>query len=108
MPAAPGLAYPPEVPTAIVRGVAINYDIVGERGPWLLLIQGGRQHMELFRPLADNFAAAGYRVIIHDRRNSGASDIALDPAASEEEVFADDAFALCEQLGALPVIACGG
>jgi pimeloyl-ACP methyl ester carboxylesterase len=96
------------VPTASVRGVGINYDIVGERGPWLLLIQGGRQDMELFRPLADNFAAAGYRVIIHDRRNSGASDIALDPAASEEEVFADDAFALCEQLGALPVIACGG
>lgn len=97
------------MPRATVRGgVGINYDIVGDRGPWLLLIQGGRQDMELFRPLAENFAAAGYRVIIHDRRNSGASDVALDPAPSEEEVFAEDAFELCTQLGALPVIACGG
>jgi pimeloyl-ACP methyl ester carboxylesterase len=91
-----------------VRGVSINYDVVGERGDWLLLIQGGRQDMELFRPLAENLAAAGHRVIIHDRRNSGASGIALDAEASEEEAFADDAHELCAQLGALPVLACGG
>jgi pimeloyl-ACP methyl ester carboxylesterase len=92
----------------IVRGVGINYDIVGDHGPWLLLIQGGRQDMELFRPLAENFAAAGYRVMMHDRRNSGGSDLALGSDPSEEELFADDAHALCAQLGALPVIACGG
>jgi pimeloyl-ACP methyl ester carboxylesterase len=96
------------MPRASVRGVDLNYDVVGEQGPWIMLIQGGRQDMELFRPLAENFAAAGYRVLIHDRRNSGGSAVALDAAASEEEVFADDAHALCEQLGALPVIACGG
>jgi len=96
------------VPRAKVRGVGLNYDVVGERGPWVLLIQGGRQDMELFRPLAENLAAAGHRVLIHDRRNSGASDIALDSAVSEEETFADDAHALCSQLGALPIIACGG
>jgi pimeloyl-ACP methyl ester carboxylesterase len=91
-----------------VRGVGINYDIVGDHGPWILLIQGGRQDMELFRSLAENLSKAGYRVLMHDRRNSGASDIALAPDPSEEEVFADDAYALCEQLDALPVIACGG
>jgi pimeloyl-ACP methyl ester carboxylesterase len=96
------------VPRATVRGVGINYEVVGEHGPWLLLIQGGRQGMELFHPLAEHFAAAGHRVILHDRRNSGASDVALSSAASEEEVFADDAYALCEQLDALPVVACGG
>src|SRR5688500_2410923 len=64
--------------------------------------------MELFRPLADNFAAAGYRVIIHDRRNSGASEIAHSGEGSEDEIFADDMYQLCSQLGALPVIACGG
>jgi pimeloyl-ACP methyl ester carboxylesterase len=98
------------VPRTIVRGVGINYDIVGDRGPWILLIQGGRQDMELFRPLAENLAAegGGHRVLMHDRRNSGGSDIALGTERSEEEIFADDAHALCEQFGALPVIACGG
>lgn len=96
------------MPIARVRGVEINYDVVGHSGPWVMLIQGGRQDMELFRPLAENFAAAGYRVLIHDRRNSGASEVALTGEGSEEEIFADDAYALCAQLGALPVIACGG
>jgi pimeloyl-ACP methyl ester carboxylesterase len=96
------------MPRATVRAVGINYDVIGERGPWLLLTQGGRQDLELFLPLAGHFADAGYRVIVHDRRNSGASDIALDPAESEEEVIADDMHALSEQLGALPVIGCGG
>jgi pimeloyl-ACP methyl ester carboxylesterase len=95
------------VPRTSVRGVGINYDVVGDHGPWVLLIQGGRQDMELFRPLAEHLAAAGHRVLMHDRRNSGASDIALGEGA-EEEIFADDAHALCEQLKALPVIACGG
>jgi pimeloyl-ACP methyl ester carboxylesterase len=91
-----------------VRGVGINYDVVGARGPWVLLIQGGRQDMELFRPLAEHFAAAGYRVILHDRRNSGLSDVAISGEGAEDEIFADDAYALCAQLNALPVIACGG
>jgi pimeloyl-ACP methyl ester carboxylesterase len=96
------------VPKAIVRGVGINYDVVGGSGPWVLLIQGGRQDMELFRPLAEHLAAAGYRVLLHDRRNSGASDVSLDGDGAEEEIFADDAYELCTQLRALPVIACGG
>ncbi len=96
------------MPRTTVRGVGINYDVVGDHGSWILLIQGGRQDMELFRPLAENLAAAGHRVLLHDRRNSGGSDIALGPDASEEEIIADDAYALCEQMGALPVIACGG
>jgi pimeloyl-ACP methyl ester carboxylesterase len=96
------------VPRATVRGVGINYDVIGDSGEWLLLTQGGRQDMELFRPLGEHFAQAGYRVILHDRRNSGGSDIALDGEGSEEEIIADDMHALCSELGALPVVACGG
>jgi pimeloyl-ACP methyl ester carboxylesterase len=96
------------MPTASVRGVKLNYDVVGTSGPWVVLIQGGRQDMELFRPLAENVAQAGFRVLIHDRRNSGGSEIALSDQASEEETFADDAQALAQQLNALPAIACGG
>jgi pimeloyl-ACP methyl ester carboxylesterase len=96
------------MPIAVVRSVAINYDVVGHDGPWLLLTQGGRQDMELFRPLAEHFAVGGYRVIMHDRRNSGGSEISLTGDGAEEEIFADDMFELCSQLDALPVLACGG
>jgi pimeloyl-ACP methyl ester carboxylesterase len=96
------------VPTAAVRGVGIEYEVLGDTGPWILLTQGGRQDKELFRPLAEHLAAGGYRVIQHDRRNSGASDISIQGEGSEEEIFADDMYELCAQLGALPVIACGG
>src|SRR6185436_9532866 len=96
------------MPRAVVRGVGLNYDVVGDRGPWILLIQGGRQDMQLFQPLAEHLAAAGYRVLLHDRRNSGGSDVAFSGAGAEDEIFADDAYALCEQLNALPVIGCGG
>jgi pimeloyl-ACP methyl ester carboxylesterase len=96
------------LPIATVRGVGINYQVVGEHGPWVLLTQGGRQDMELFLPLARHFADAGYRVILHDRRNSGGSDISHDGEGSEDEIFADDMYELCSQLDALPVYACGG
>ena len=96
------------MPRATVRGVGINYDVIGDGDKWLLLTQGGRQDMELFRPLGEHFAQAGYRVILHDRRNSGGSDIALDGEGAEEEIIADDMHALCAELGALPVVACGG
>jgi pimeloyl-ACP methyl ester carboxylesterase len=101
-------SYAGSMARTIVRGVGINYDVLGQHGPWLLLIQGGRHDVELFRPLAEHFATAGYHVILHDRRNSGSSDVALDGDGAEEEIFADDAFALCQQLNALLVIACGG
>lgn len=96
------------MPMATVRGVGINYEVLGAHGPWILLTQGGRQDLELFRPLAGHFVAAGYRVILHDRRNSGGSEISIVGVGSEEEIFADDMYELCSQLGALPVIACGG
>jgi pimeloyl-ACP methyl ester carboxylesterase len=96
------------MPSATVNGVAINYQVLGNDGPWILLTQGGRQDLELFLPLAENFVEAGYRVIVHDRRNSGGSDVSNDAYASEDEIFADDMHALCEQLEALPLVACGG
>jgi pimeloyl-ACP methyl ester carboxylesterase len=96
------------MPRAAVRGVGINYQVLGEQGPWVLLTQGGRQNMELFLPLARHFADAGYRVILHDRRNSGGSEISHEGEGSEDEIFADDMYELCSQLDALPVYACGG
>ena len=96
------------MPVVRIRGVGINYEVLGDSGPWVLLTQGGRQDLDLFRPLAQHFVDAGYRVILHDRRNSGASEISIAGEGSEEEIIADDMHALCSHLGALPVVACGG
>jgi pimeloyl-ACP methyl ester carboxylesterase len=52
-------------------------------------------------------AASGYRVLLHDRRNCGASDVAFDSSASEHEVWADDLYELGKQVGALPMVVGG-
>jgi pimeloyl-ACP methyl ester carboxylesterase len=98
------------MPMANVRGVGIKYEVLGDKGPWIVVTGGGRMDMEVFRPLGECLAEAGNRVIIHDRRNCGDSDIAIggDPALSEEQHFADDTHELLTQLGAAPVYACGG
>src|SRR5690606_26036903 len=85
-----------------------NYEVIGDEGPWVIITEGGRSDLEVPRPMAERFAAAGYRVVIHDRRNCGASDISFAGDGAEEDLFADDTYELLRQLGALPAIAVGG
>ncbi|MDB5406749.1 MAG: alpha/beta hydrolase family protein [Rhodospirillales bacterium] len=95
------------MPITTLHGVALSYRIVGDRGPFLALVSGGRRgHQELV-PLAEKIAAAGFRVLLHDRRNTGASDIVIGGGASEEEIWADDLHALLAQQGALPAFVGG-
>lgn len=96
------------MPTAQIRGATLNYEILGKSGPWVSLSPGGRRPMAGVRTLAEQVAAAGYRVLIHDRRNCGASDVSIDGSASEYEIWADDLHALLAELGTGPVIAGGG
>ena len=95
------------MPLATVRGVHINYQVIGDRGPWLALSPGGRSDIGRILPLAETMDAAGYRVLIHDRRNCGASDIVIEGQESEYEIWADDLFELLAQLGGLPAIVGG-
>src|SRR6185312_14130425 len=97
----------PFMPIANVRGVNINYEIVGHHGPWVAMITGGRRAYTEFVPLANRIAAAGFRVLLHDRRNTGASDIAMESDEVEEKVWADDLDILLKQLGASPAFECG-
>ena len=92
------------MPRMTVRGVDLNYEIVGGAGPWVALMPGGRRSMAAVRSLAGRMAGAGYRVVIHDRRNCGASALAIDGTNSEYEQWADDLHALLGELGALPAI----
>lgn len=90
------------MPIATVRGIRINYEIVGDKGPWATLITGGRRGYQEFVPLAKKIAAGGFRVLLHDRRNTGSSDILLEAKEVEEATWADDLAELLKQLGASP------
>lgn len=90
------------MPIANVRGVSINYEVLGSKGPWVALSPGGRRAIEGVESLSKRIAAAGYRVLVHDRRNCGASDVFIDGRESENEIWADDLRELLKQQNALP------
>lgn len=87
---------------AQVRGVRLHYEVFGDSGPWFALTTGGRRGYDEFAPLARKIAAEGFRVLLHDRRNTGASDLVIEGSDGEEEIWADDLVALLQQLGATP------
>src|SRR5271169_5603332 len=89
------------MPIATVRGVEINYQVLGERGPWVAMQPGGRRGLTGVKSLAEKLAEAGNRVLIYDRRNCGASGVAFE-GNSENEVWADDLRELLLRLDALP------
>ena len=90
------------MPIATVRGLAINYEVLGERGPWVALQPGGRRGLDGVKPLAQKLAEAGNRVLVYDRCNCGASGISFDGGNSENEVWAADLHELLLQLDARP------
>ena len=61
------------MPLTKVRGVTINYKVLGTHGPWVALSPGGRRDLGGVEPLAKHVAELGHRVVIFDRRNCGAS-----------------------------------
>jgi pimeloyl-ACP methyl ester carboxylesterase len=95
------------MPTALIRGVNIVYEVLGDSGPWVALITGGRRGHEEFVSLGRKIADQGFRVLLHDRRNTGASDVVIDGVESEEEIWTDDLYELFKQLGGLPAFVGG-
>ena len=96
------------MPTAKVNGVTLNYQILGKAGPWVAVAPGGRRGMESVRPLAQKIADGGFRVLIHDRRNCGSSELTIGAEVPENELWADDLYELLKQLNALPAVVGGG
>jgi pimeloyl-ACP methyl ester carboxylesterase len=95
------------MPIAHVRGVNINYKIIGDRGPWVALSPGGRRDISGIELLGTALASEGHRVVVFDRRNCGASDVVIAGEESEYEIWADDVHELMRQLGALPAVVGG-
>lgn len=89
------------MPVIHIRGIAIRYDIVGERGPFVALQPGGRRAGAALRPLAEKIAEAGHRVVLYDRRNCGASGIAIG-GESENDEWAEDLHELLRGIDAAP------
>ena len=90
------------MPFVEIRGVDLHYRIVGTRGPWFALTPGGRRSFTEFEPLAEKIAAAGFRVLLHDRRNCGLSALSFDDSEAEDTIWADDLHALLTHFDALP------
>lgn len=92
---------------ANIRGVSINYKVLGTSGPWVALSPGGRRDLSGIENQGQKMADLGYRVVIFDRRNTGASEVRIDGTESEYEIWADDVYELMKQRGALPAIVGG-
>jgi pimeloyl-ACP methyl ester carboxylesterase len=90
------------MPVGSVRGVDINYEGLGDRGPWVALQPGGRRGLVGVKPHGEKIAEAGCRVLVYDRRNCGASGVSFEGGNSENEIWAEDLHALLSQLDALP------
>ena len=95
------------MPNAKVRGINMNYKVLGAEGPWVALSPGGRRDISGIELLATRLANEDHRVVIFDRRNCGASDVVIDGEESEYEIWADDIHELMSQLGALPAFVGG-
>ena len=89
------------MPVASVRGIEINYEVLGEHGPWVALQPGGRRALGGVKPLAEKLAEAGNRVLTYDRRNCGASSVSFI-GESENEVWVEDLHELLAELDARP------
>lgn len=95
------------MPVSTIRGVNVNWQVIGTAGPWVAMTTGGRRGHDEFIPLAHKIAAYGYRVMLHDRRNTGASDVLIEGDEGEEAIWTGDLYALMSQQNALPAFFSG-
>ena len=94
------------MPSVAVRGAKLAYELLGDSGPWIAVSPGGRRGMALERPLGILLAEAGFRVLLYDRRNTGASEIGF-PGQSESHEQAEDLLALLKTLQIGPAYIAG-
>lgn len=87
------------MPEANIQGVHLNYEIIGDGGPLVSLTPGSRRSFDELVDLSKAVAADGNRVLLHDRRNCGKSDVVFGGSESEYALWADDLHALANYLG---------
>ena len=96
--------------SAAVRGVKLVYEVLGQNGnsvgPWVAVSPGGRRGLAPDRALGVLLAEAGFRVLVYDRRNTGASEVGF-AGDSESHEQAEDLLALLHTLGTGPAYVAG-
>jgi 2-hydroxy-6-oxonona-2,4-dienedioate hydrolase len=92
-----------------VNGGNVVYEILGDATDLIVLTPGGRFSKEIdgLRPLADALVGGGYRVLLWDRPNCGASDVQFY-GQSESHMRAETLHGLLTALGEGPCILAGG
>lgn len=92
-----------------INGGNVVYEILGNSGDLIALTPGGRFSKEIpgLRPLADALVDGGYRVLLWDRPNCGASDVQFY-GQSESHMRAETLHHLLRTLEVGPCIIAGG
>lgn len=92
-----------------INGGDVVYEILGSSGDLIALTPGGRFSKEIpgLRPLADALVDGGYRVLLWDRPNCGASDVQFY-GQSESHMRAETLRGLLTKLDTGPCIIAGG
>lgn len=88
-----------------IDGCSIAYEVMGQGTP-VVLTPGGRNPMEMARPLAEGLAA-NFQVILWDRANIGRSDVEFK-GGRDLDLWSDQLAGLLNRLGIGPVYVCGG
>ncbi|MFI2228293.1 alpha/beta fold hydrolase [Nocardia testacea] len=97
------------MPAVTVNGGKVVYEILGTTGDLIVLTPGGRYSKDIpgLRPLAEALVTGGYRVLLWDRPNCGASDIQFF-GQTESHMRAETLAGLLAELDTGPVILAGG
>src|SRR4051812_142898 len=92
-----------------VNGGNVVYEILGDSGDLIVMTPGGRFSKDIpgLRPLAQALVKGGYRVVLWDRPNCGASDVQFY-GQSESHMRAETLQQLITKLGTGPCILAGG
>ena len=94
------------MPSIQLRGLALVSEILGHTGPFVVISPGGRRGLASDRALGVLLAEAGFRVLVYDRRNTGAADIGF-AGDNESLEQAEDLLALLDALGTGPAYVAG-
>lgn len=92
-----------------INGGNVVYEILGSEGEFVAVTPGGRFGKDVrgLRPLAEALVAGGYRVLLWDRPNCGASDVQFY-GYTESHMRAETLMQLITKLDIGPCIIAGG
>ena len=97
------------MPICDLNGLHVAYEVIGDGPRSAAITPGGRTSKDTpgVRELAQELAKDGFRTLIWDRPNTGASDFCFS-APGESQMHADTLLALLDELDMTPAFLIGG